>query len=660
MVEEEIARRYKEQDMRCPVHLSIGQEAAAVGICSAMKKSDWVFSGHRNHAHYLAKGGNLKKMLSEIYGKLEGCSGGKGGSMHMTDIECGFIASTPIVGSTVPIAAGAALKAKEEDEGRLVTVFFGDGAMESGIISETMNFAALKGLPIVFVCEDNKYSVYSPKDVRQPENRSLTQLAIAHGLKAENTDGNDCTNINKIMEKARKEVIEKKTPYFIELETYRWREHCGPNYDNDIGYRSEEEFREWKKRDPIQMLRGNIDESTYLKHKEEIKKEIDNSFEYAISREIPRNESISHSIYALGKDFVPVKRGKKERLITYAQAVNEAQDIGLRQYDEAYIMGLGVPDPKGIFGTTCGLKEKYGSNRVFDTPLAEAALTGIAIGSAIKGMRPILTHQRLDFSLVSMDQIVNQAAKWRYMFNGEMDAGITIRMIIGRGWGQGPQHSQNLQAWFAHIPGLRVVAPSNGYDAKGMILASLDSKDPVLILEHRWLHNTCSDVPAEGYRCSLEKAEIKEKGKDLTLIANSYGVVECVEASKRLKEKGVRCEVIDLRSINPIDKETIKRSVMKTGKVIVVDHAEASCGIASEIISIICEDQDINLTCKPIRLTCPNHPAPTSHFMIRGYYPDADNIEKVVLDTLDIKHDNEDKDRERVWDVPNPEFKGPF
>ena len=189
MVEEEIARRYKEQQMRCPVHLSVGQEAAAVGVCAALIQSDWVFSGHRNHAHYMAKGGNLRAMISEIYGKASGCCGGRGGSMHLTDLKAGFIGATPIVGSTVPIATGAALTAQSEGKGRAVVVFLGDGAMETGVVNESLNFAAVRRLPILFVCENNLYSVYSPLDVRQPKGRCLSDLAEGHGVSSYKANG---------------------------------------------------------------------------------------------------------------------------------------------------------------------------------------------------------------------------------------------------------------------------------------------------------------------------------------------------------------------------------------------------------------------------------------------------------------------------------------
>ena len=255
LVEEEIAKRYPEQQMRCPVHLSIGQEAASVGVCAALKATDWAFSGHRNHAHYLAKGGNLRAMICETYGKSSGCAV-RGGSMHLTDQSAGFIGATPIVGSTVPIAVGAALTAQREEEGRVVVVLLlGDGAMETGVVHESLNFAALKGLPILSSrCENNLYSVYSPLDVRQPQQRSISDVASGHGVTTLKANGNDVNDVYEKVSWAVSKIRAGSGPMFIELPTYRWREHCGPGFDNDIGYRSEEEFEEWKRHDPLKLI----------------------------------------------------------------------------------------------------------------------------------------------------------------------------------------------------------------------------------------------------------------------------------------------------------------------------------------------------------------------------------------------------------------------
>ncbi|MCX7178069.1 MAG: alpha-ketoacid dehydrogenase subunit beta, partial [Proteobacteria bacterium] len=245
------------------------------------------------------------------------------------------------------------------------------------------------------------------------------------------------------------------------------------------------------------------------------------------------------------------------RQLKFSEAIREATDQAMGRDPSVYIVGLGVPDPKGIFGTTLGLQEKYGAVRVQDMPLSENAMTGVALGSALVGMRPIITHQRMDFALVAMEQMVNQAAKWHYMFGGKANVPMVVRMIIGRGWGQGPQHSQSLQAWFAHIPGLKVVMPTTAHDAKGLLAASIEDNNPVIFIEHRWLHNIADEVPAEYYTVPLGKARVMRAGSDVTIVGTSYMALEALRAAERLDEDGISAEVVDLRTIRPWDIETV-------------------------------------------------------------------------------------------------------
>jgi pyruvate dehydrogenase E1 component alpha subunit len=258
MVEERIADLYPEQEMRCPVHLSIGQEGVAVGVCAALSPQDYVLSGHRSHGHYLAKGGDLKAMMAELYGKVTGCSQGKGGSMHLVDLSVGFLGATPIVASTIPIAVGAAFGSVMRGERRATVAFFGEAATEEGVFAESLNFAVLKDLPVVFVCENNLYSVYSPLSVRQPAERDLVQIAQGHGANALRGDGNDVAEVYRLALQAVDRAMRGEGPTLLELATYRWREHVGPYYDNDLGYRTEAEFLAWKERDPVEQAKAAL------------------------------------------------------------------------------------------------------------------------------------------------------------------------------------------------------------------------------------------------------------------------------------------------------------------------------------------------------------------------------------------------------------------
>ena len=303
MIEEAIADRYAEQEMRCPVHLSIGQEASAVGVCHALSSTDRVFSTHRCHAHYLAMDGNLNAMLAEIYGKAAGCVGGRGGSMHLSDPEKGLVASVPIVASSIPLAVGTALSDQIDGNNNVSVTFFGDASVEEGVFHESANFASLRNLPVIFVCENNLYSVYTPLRDRQPS-RPLTELARAHGINSLHVDGNDALSVFNAAQSAVSRARSGAGPTFLLLDTYRWREHCGPQFDNHIGYRTVAEYEAWSFKCPIKASRELLMHKKLLSKVEEdsiisiFKKEIDNAFEFAKSAPLPDPISASAHVYA--------------------------------------------------------------------------------------------------------------------------------------------------------------------------------------------------------------------------------------------------------------------------------------------------------------------------------------------------------------------------
>ena len=304
MIEEKIAELYPEQEMRCPVHLCIGQEAVAAGVCAHLSRVDYVLSGHRSHGHYLAKGGDLKAMMAELYGRVTGCSGGKGGSMHLVDLSVGFLGATPIVGSTIPIAVGTALGSMMRGEPRVTVIFFGEGATEEGVFHESINFAALKQLPVVFVCENNLYSVYSPLSVRQPRGREVFLLARGHEVESHQGDGSDVVEVSRLAEQAIRKAREGGGASFVEFKTYRWREHCGPYYDNHLGYRTEEEFLEWKRRDPIEMFgtsllnEGVLPSQGVHEMTTSLKAEIEEAVAFAKASPFPEEDLLVRDVYA--------------------------------------------------------------------------------------------------------------------------------------------------------------------------------------------------------------------------------------------------------------------------------------------------------------------------------------------------------------------------
>lgn len=303
MVENEISRRYSEQEMRCPVHLSTGQEAIAVGICENLELRDQVYSTHRCHSHYLAKGGNLESMICEIYGKKSGCCGGRGGSMHLMDISVGMMLSLPIVASVIPIAVGAAMSKKIEKKKNIVVVFFGDAAVEEGVFHESANFASLHNLPILFVCENNRYSCFT--DIRERQSsEDLTRLAKCHGVESIKMHGNDVINVFRHSQKIIKKMKRAPKPFFLQLDTYRYVEHCGPNSDDHLNYRDRKEIDKWLKDDPIDNYikylkkKNQYNEKEIKIMKEKIKSKIDKAFDFAKKDSFPNPASLKKYVYA--------------------------------------------------------------------------------------------------------------------------------------------------------------------------------------------------------------------------------------------------------------------------------------------------------------------------------------------------------------------------
>lgn len=350
------------------------------------------------------------------------------------------------------------------------------------------------------------------------------------------------------------------------------------------------------------------------------------------------------------------------RAITFSRAINEAIDQSMARDSRVYIMGLGVPDPKGVFGSTLRLQDKYGDERVLDMPTSENGMTGVAIGSALVGLRPIMTHQRVDFALLAIEQIVNQAAKWHYMFGGQLSVPLVIRMVIGRGWGQGPQHSQSLQSWFAHVPGLKVVMPATPHDAKGLLIASIEDDNPVIFLEHRWLYNISGPVPDRFYSVPLAKAHVVCRGADVTIATCSYMTLEAVRAGEILAREGVEAEVIDLRTLSPLDDELLFASVRKTGRLIVADTGWKSFGIGAEVIARTVEAVLSDLKCPPRRVSLPDCPTPTSPALAGAFYPRAAQLAATALRMLGraVDEDALEPRPATPLDVPDPTFAGPF
>tara|TARA_A100001015_G_scaffold73763_1_gene81825 strand:+ start:6478 stop:7542 length:1065 start_codon:yes stop_codon:yes gene_type:complete len=352
----------------------------------------------------------------------------------------------------------------------------------------------------------------------------------------------------------------------------------------------------------------------------------------------------------------------KKRNISVVKAINEAIDLSMNKDKSLICYGLGTTDPKGIFGTTLSLEKKYGKRRVFDTPASENALTGIGIGAALDGTRVLLSSQRADFFLLAMDQLVNGAAKWRYMFGANHKVPITIRLIVGRGWGQGPTHSQNFHSWFSNVPGLKVVMPTTPQDHKGLLISSIFDDNPVIFIEQRWIHNTIGPVKKNFFKVPIGKAKLVKKGNDITIVSISNLTNEAIKASQYLEKSGINSEIIDLRSLSPIDYTTIEKSVNKTKRIIVLDPSHRTCSYGSEIISTISQNIYLKLKSNPVLMTYPDVPMPTSRIFNKLYYFGYKEIYENIVKNIFAKKlkINLQKNINSYDDVPDKNFNGPF
>lgn len=662
--EEKIAEIYHTDVIKSPVHLSIGQEAVAVGVCDVLEKTDMVSNTYRCHATHIAKGGDLNKMMAELYGKKDGCAGGKAGSMHLIDMEHGVMGASAVVGTTIPVATGYALalkrEAKKTGKQRVIVSFFGDGATEEGCFSESINFAALHKLPIIFLCENNKLAIHNPIERRWPTDKICERVAT-YGVKTYRITNGDVFEIRDIAKKAVEQIKNdsESGPIFIECHTYRYKEHVGPTEDLNEEYRNLDEYKKWLANDQIERLAKMLDEDEIKKIGKEVEKKIDCSIEFSEKSEFPGEKELFENLLAPRFDKIsdkPVTKNSEQKLIRYVDAIAEACIDEMARDERVFVFGLDVDDHKKIQGSTAGI-EKFGPERLFGTPLSEDAMTGVAVGCAMYGLRPVHVHIRMDFMTLAANQLINMAAKSHYMYNGVLSIPLVVRTMIGRSWGQGAQHSQALHAMFAHIPGLRIVAPSNAHDAKGCMIAAIRDNNPVIFMEHRLLCNTKSYVPVDPFEMEIGTGRVVKDGKDITIVGISHMALESTRAAHHLETVGINAEVIDPIWINPLDIELIKKSVAKTGRILVVDNGWVEFGVSAEIIAKVCEsfpDKKIQIA----RMGFAPTTCPTTKSLEDLFYPSSKTISDKICEMLDSK--KIDWSRIDLKNQELEEFKGPF
>ncbi len=577
------------------VHLYIGEEATAVGVCAHLAPTDWITSTHRGHGHALAKGMPPKVLMAELYGKGTGCCEGRGGSMHLYDPKIGLFGTNGIVCGGNPSAVGAAMSATVRKSGQVSVAFFGDGGSNSGSFQESMNFAGIQHAPVVFVCENNLYATATPLTVATL-NTDISSKAAAHGIPGVAVDGNDVIAVWQVTKTAVERARAGGGPTLIEARTYRTVGHH--EGDPVVGvYRTQAEVDEWKKKDPIILFRRRLIEEFAIataaeldaidnRHQQEMAEVIEFS---RTSPEPDLSRAHLHTWHDPINPPMPIASTEKPVVQGWLDAVRDGIAEEMRRDSNMIYLGEGIGERGGSFAHTKGLWKEFGAGRVIDTPISELGFTGAALGASATGCRAVADLMFIEFLFEAAGQVVLQAAKLRYMSNGQMSAPMLIRAASGAVRGAGPHHSGSYHPMWSHVPGLIVVMPSNPADAKGLMKTALRSYDPVIFLEPKSLFGSKSEVPVGEHMVPFGKARIAREGTDITIVAAGQIVLLSLEAAAVLEKQGVSCEVIDLRTIVPLDVETIAASLTKTGHLLIADEGYSMCGIGAEIAQSMME-----------------------------------------------------------------------
>lgn len=644
--EDTVYRLLREGTIKGASHLYAGQEAVAVGAIAVIEDRDVIASTHRGHGHCGAMGDrharderarqdHWNRMMAELMGKATGYCKGRGGSMHIADVEKGNLGSTGIVGGNIPIATGAALAEKLKKTGAVVLCFFGDGATNTGSFHESLNMgsALLCGLPVVYICENNLYGMSVPfhdKTIAcagQASNiRDIAERAAAYGIPGVICDGMDVLDVKRVVGEAVDRARNESVPTLIECKTYRWYGHSS---SDQRAYRTREEEAEWHEKDPITVLRRKLSEHEIATVEEMDAVEmravatIEEATKFAIDSPYPEVSELFNDVYVPvdGAKLAAEARAESQRLpriraieadvrktaggvlpklkASDVKALEEKHGVPIKMYGQAIVdahreemlrdesvivMGEDVGLYGGAYAATRGLYDEFGPLRVIDTAISEAAIVGAAGGAAMRGIRPVAEIMYIDFLTISSDQLIHNLGYNRYMFGGKTKVPAVIRTEGGVGRSIAAHHSESLEAMFLHVPGLYVVMPSTPYDAKGLLKAAIRDDNPVLFIEHKVMYSSVyGPVPDEDYTIPLGVADVKREGKDVTVVAYSRMLHFALEAADRLAQEGIEVEVIDPRTLNPLDITCIAKSVRRTGRLVTVSEGYPRCGVGAEI-----------------------------------------------------------------------------
>jgi 2-oxoisovalerate dehydrogenase E1 component len=616
--EDKCAELYTQQKIRGFLHLYDGEEAIAMGVISVLGENDRIVATYREHGHALARGVPMPQVMAEMYGKAEGCSGGRGGSMHLFHAPTNFFGGNAIVGGGLPLAGGLALGDKLAGADGVTVCFFGEGAVAEGEFHETMNLAELWDVPALFVCENNGYAMGSAL-ARTESETNIHAKAAAYGIVSEAVDGQDVVAVEAAARRAIASIRETGKPYFLECRTYRFRAHS--MFDAQL-YRDKDEIAEFRAKGPIVRFQGWLIENHLLKDSDiarieaEVDAEITEAVAFAEAGTWEPVETLTRHVVADEPAPVPVPAAPsgKTQEVTYREAVKQAIRDAMIRDERVFLMGEDVGAYGGCYAVTKGLMGEFGETRIRDTPLSESGFTGFGIGAAAAGLRPIVELMTVNFSLLALDQIMNTAATIRHMSGGQFGVPLVIRMATGAGKQLAAQHSHSLEGWYGHIPGLRVLAPATVEDARGMLWTALQDPDPVLIFENVMLYNMTGTLDEAAGAVDIDRAAVRRKGKDVTLITYGGSLWKTLEAAEKLSAEDIEAEVIDLRSLRPLDDATIMASLAHTHKAVVIDEGWRSGSISAEIMARINEqafwhlDAPLGRVCaKEVPIPYPSH-----------------------------------------------------
>jgi 2-oxoisovalerate dehydrogenase E1 component len=643
---------FLEGTMPGTIHQCQGQEATAVGVCAALKSQDWITSTFRGHGHALAKGLSVQEMLDELFGARTGCCKGRGGSMHMGDVSKGMVPGIAIVAGGIPLAAGMALSFKMQKKQSVVACFFGDGAVAEGAFHEGVNMAALWGLPVIFVCENNLYGASTHIDLVM-RNPRISARAASYGFRGETVDGNDVVAVLEATQRAAAECRNGQGPVLLELLTYR---RTGHSRRDPCHYQPKDEREAWARRDPIERFADQLElsEAERAAIQGRVQAMLAQAVERAKVAPQPEHKDLEQYVFVEAIDSSPASErhasvpatqaaAASSRRLGVAEALREGIAEEMAADPRVFCIGedIGIPGGwGGAFTVTLGLERRF-ADRLINTPIAELGAFGMAVGAAMMGMRPIADVQYGDFLFLASDQIINNAAKMRYMSGGTISVPLVMRAPVGA-TGRGSQHAQNMERYFTGVPGLKVVAPSNAYDAKGLLKAALRDGNPVLIFEHKLLYGSkgaraesgavdaTSVIPGEDYTVPIGKAAVRREGKRVTVLAWLLMVHYAMQVAESLD-----AEVIDVRSLAPIDWETIGESVRKTRRVVIVEEGPTTGGVGAELAAGIAERWPQT---RILRVASPDVPVPFTPVLENAYRPDAQRIARGVRQILEDSH----------------------